>query len=207
MKKWENFTKEQLEEFVKTSTSINQVAMKCGYSNNSGSGQGAIREMIMLYNFDTSHFFELNGIPHNKGIYDYSRFKNGNYVKPEHAKSALIAKKGYQCECCHNSEWMGEPIPLEIHHLDGNNMNNDIDNLQLLCLNCHAQTDNFRSRNNIPKEKREEISEQAFKEALETSPNIRQALIKLGLAPKGGNYTRANEIIAKYNIKLNGGKV
>ena len=41
-----------------------------------------------------------------------------------------------------------------------------------------------------------------FKKALEDSPNIRQALIKLELAPKGGNYTRANEIIAKYNIKM-----
>ena len=81
-------------------------------------------------------------------------------------------------------------------------MNNSVGNLQLLCLNCHAQTDNFRTKNNILKEKREEISEEDFKKALESSPNIRQALIKLGLAPKGGNYTRANEIIAKYNIKL-----
>ena len=39
-------------------------------------------------------------------------------------------------------------------------------------------------------------------QALQTSKNIRQALLKLGLAAKGGNYTRANEIIAKYNIRL-----
>ena len=61
---------------------------------------------------------------------------------------------------------------------------------------------NFRNKNNTLKQKREEISEDKFKEALESSPNIRQALIKLKLAPKGGNYTRANEIIAKYNIKM-----
>ena len=203
MKKWELFTKEELEEFVKTSTSINQVSIKCGYANNSGSGQAAIREMIAQFNFDTSHFLDLNGSSENKGQYNYDRFYNGNYLKPDHMKDALIALRGRQCECCKNSEWQGKLIPLEVHHLDGNNMNNSIENLQLLCLNCHAQTDNFRTRNTTPKEKREEISEEIFKETLETSPNIRQALIKLGLAPKGGNYTRANEIIAKYNIHLN----
>lgn len=203
MKKWEYFTKEELENFVKESTSINQVAVKCGYSNNSGSGQNAISEMIKMYQFDTSHFFELNGISHNKGVYDYDRFQNNCYLKPDHCKKALIALRGYKCECCGNEEWQGQPIPLEIHHLDGNNMNNLLENLQLLCPNCHAQTENFRNKNKIPEQKRIEISEESFKEALETSCNIRQALLKLGLAPKGGNYTRANEIIAKYGIKMN----
>ena len=52
------------------------------------------------------------------------------------------------------------------------------------------------------KEKREYISDEKFKIALQSSKNIRQALLKLGLAAKGANYTRANEIIAKYNIRL-----
>lgn len=202
MKKWEKFSKEELADFVKTSTSINQVSVKCGYADQSGSGQGAIREMIALYEFDTSHFFELNGVSHNKGVYDYERFKNNTYLKSDNSKPALIALKGYKCEKCQNTEWQNEQIPLEVHHKDGNSMNNEIDNLQLLCPNCHAQTENYRNKNAITKEKRQEISEQDFKEALESSPNIRQALIKLGLAPKGGNYTRANEIIAKYSIKM-----
>ena len=46
------------------------------------------------------------------------------------------------------------------------------------------------------------VNYQRFKKALEEAPSIRQALIQLGLAPKGGNYTRANNIIAKYNIKM-----
>ena len=202
MKKWEQFTKEELEHFVKNSTSINQVSMKCGYADNSGSGQGAIREMLKLYNFDTSHFCELNGISHNKGQYDYSRFKKGVAIRSAHMRDALIALRGHKCESCKNEKWQDKPIPLEVHHLDGDNLNNVIENLQLLCPNCHALTENFRNKNTTEKVKRQEISEEKFKEALESSPNIRQALIKLDLAPKGGNYTRANEIIAKYNIKL-----
>ena len=95
-------------------------------------------------------------------------------------------------------------IPLEVHHKDGNHENNLEENLQLLCPNCHAQTENYRTRNNTEKEKRAEITEEEFKEALESSPNIRQALLKLKLSPKGGNYTRANELIAKYGIKMGG---
>ena len=202
MKKWEKFSKEELEQFVKDSTSLHQVALKCGYGENSGSANAAIKEMIEQYNFDISHFFELNGISHNKGQYDYTRFIKGKYLKPARMIDAIVNLRGWECECCHNKEWNGKKIPLEVHHIDGDSTNNELDNLQLLCLNCHAQTDNFRSSNSKPKEKREAIPEEQFKEALENSPSIRQALIKLGLAPKGGNYTRANEIIAKYNIKL-----
>ena len=203
MKKWEQFTKEELQKFVEESTSINQVSVKCGYSENSGSGQAAIREMIQDYGFDTSHFFELNGISHNKGQYNYERFKKGNAIKSANMIDALVNLRRWECENCHNIEWMGKKIPLEVHHIDGDNLNNEIENLQLLCPNCHAQTDNFRNRNRNQNKKRDEISEEDFKKALEESPNIRQALIKLELAPKGGNYTRANEIIAKYNIKFN----
>lgn len=47
--------------------------------------------------------------------------------------------KEYKCECCGLTEWLGEPIPLELHHKDGNHFNNELDNFQLLCPNCHAK--------------------------------------------------------------------
>jgi hypothetical protein len=49
-----------------------------------------------------------------------------------------IKKK--KCENCKMTEWCGKNIPLELHHVDGNNKNNYIFNLQILCPNCHAQT-------------------------------------------------------------------
>ena len=52
MKRWEKFSKEELEQFVKESTSLHQVALKCGYGENSGSANAAIKEMIKQYNFD-----------------------------------------------------------------------------------------------------------------------------------------------------------
>ena len=55
--------------------------------------------------------------------------------------------KEYKCEKCYLTCWRGEKISLELHHKDGNRRNNNLDNLQLLCPNCHALTDNYRAKN------------------------------------------------------------
>lgn len=64
-------------------------------------------------------------------------------------KNRLLSEgyKEHKCECCGNTEWNGKPIPLELHHKDGNHFNNKLENLQILCPNCHAQTDNYKSKN------------------------------------------------------------
>lgn len=61
-----------------------------------------------------------------------------------------LLEEGYKkhcCECCGLFEWLGEPIPLELHHKDGNRFNNVLDNFQLLCPNCHAKTSSYRGKN------------------------------------------------------------
>lgn len=54
--------------------------------------------------------------------------------------------KARSCEECGLSVWRGRPIPLELHHVDGDRRNNTIENLQILCSNCHALTDNNAGR-------------------------------------------------------------
>lgn len=55
--------------------------------------------------------------------------------------------KEHKCESCGKTTWLGNPIPLELHHKDGNRNNNDLENYELLCPNCHALTDNYRGKN------------------------------------------------------------
>ena len=55
--------------------------------------------------------------------------------------------KQHICECCGLTHWQGLPIPLELHHINGNNRDNRLKNLKLLCPNCHAMTDSYRGRN------------------------------------------------------------
>jgi 5-methylcytosine-specific restriction endonuclease McrA len=51
------------------------------------------------------------------------------------------------CSSCKLDEWLGKPIALELDHINGNSSNNNLDNLRLLCPNCHAQTDTYRGKN------------------------------------------------------------
>jgi|LauGreDrversion4_2_1035121.scaffolds.fasta_scaffold82696_4 carboxypeptidase C (cathepsin A) len=55
--------------------------------------------------------------------------------------------KPAQCEICQLTNWNNLPIPLEMDHKDGNYKNNHLDNLRLLCPNCHAQTPTYKSKN------------------------------------------------------------
>lgn len=83
--------------------------------------------------------------------------------------------KEEKCEICGNTEWQGKPIPLQTHHINGNHKDHRIENLQLLCPNCHAQTDNWcknarQSKNNThaskEKDKKIKYSEIISKELL-----------------------------------------
>ena len=130
-------------------------------------------------------------------------YLQGEYIKNEVVKRKLIEEgyKKHQCETCLLSEWLKRPIPLELHHVDGNSSNYDIGNLKLLCPNCHAFTENYRGKGK-GKQPTICIDEKTFVDALSSSKNIHEALIKLGLKGQGGNYKRAKSLVAKYNISF-----
>jgi len=193
--KWRNFTRQEIEEVVQNSYSYATLAEKLGYNNRSGSYLKSMKTMIEELSIDVSHF---TGQEWNNNNFDYDRFRNGVAIKSSQAVDALIFIRGHCCEGCGEKQWAGRPIPLEVHHEDGNPLNNEMQNLKLLCPNCHALTDNYRGKNINTGIK--QISDDDFANALNDSSNIRQALIKLGLSAKGDNYRRAREIIFKYNM-------
>lgn len=78
---------------------------------------------------------------------NFRTFANFENIKSKQARREVLIKQfGHKCMNCGLSEWCGEIIPIEVHHIDGDNNNNEIINLQLLCNNCHALTPNFRNR-------------------------------------------------------------
>ena len=195
MKKWEAYTEQELQEMANSSLSNSQWIKKMGYIEAGGSVTRVPKEILEKYpHIDTSHFMG-QGI--NKSKNSYSLLSHTYAGKTSTIKRALIAKRGHRCERCGLTEWQGQPIPLQVHHCNGCNQDNDPDNLQLLCPNCHSLTESYCGRNiHI----REEVSEEKFVQALQQNSSIRQALLALGLSPKGRNYNRAYDLIEKYNI-------
>ena len=122
------------------------------------------------------------------------------FVKNSTASNKCVKPKfekivEYKCNICNISEWNNSKIVLELDHINGINTDNSLENLRLLCPNCHSQTENFRGRNiNTGKNK---VTDEELLIALLETKNIRQALLKVGLTPKGANYDKA------YRIKTN----
>lgn len=66
----------------------------------------------------------------------------------------ILGLKEKKCEECGISDtWNGKPLNFELHHIDGDHYNNELSNLQILCPNCHSQTDSYKRRHSIRKGK------------------------------------------------------
>lgn len=192
--KWRAYPREELEKIVTESKSYREVARKLGYSMNSGGAIKSVHLMCEELKLDTSHFL---GQGWNKENYDYTTFTVNSFKKRGSSTAApLIALRGQKCEHCGLIEWLNQPINLQIHHLNGDHSDNRLENLQLLCPNCHSYTENF-TRKNV---KKIEKTDEEFAQALRESTSIHQALKLLGLVPAGANYDRAYRVIQEYNI-------
>lgn len=73
--------------------------------------------------------------------------ENSEYNRTK-LKERLVQEgiKDYKCEICGITNWLGKPITLQLHHLNGIHNDNRLNNLQLLCPNCHSQTSNFGTK-------------------------------------------------------------
>lgn len=110
-----------------------------------------------LKSFLVKENIEYKGNPSRKGLPHLESRKNcsaqeyiNSVITPKNSVliRLLSNERGYRkCEICQNEFWNEKEIPLEIHHIDGNHENKKIENILMVCPNCHAQTDNYKSKN------------------------------------------------------------
>ena len=84
-----------------------------------------------------------------KKFLNHEQINNGNNALPSTIREFLYKKNNYKCELCGYEGYnikTGKTI-LQIHHIDGNSKNNYPDNLQVICPNCHAKTENYMALN------------------------------------------------------------
>lgn len=138
---------------VKDSFSLAQVISKIGLKP-AGGNYALIKKVIDDLKLDTSHF---TGQLWNKGkstgvkkeLATYLVYSDNLLASSHRLKLRLLTEgvKLHICEDCGLTQWKEQPIPLELHHISGNRQDNRLENLQLLCPNCHALTDNYRGKN------------------------------------------------------------
>jgi len=117
----------------------------------------------------------------------------------ERLRKRIKLEQNNKCNLCGLDSWNGKSLTLELEHKDGDHHNNERNNLECLCPNCHSQTDTWRGKNKT--NKRHKISDDEIVKSYLKNKNIRQTLIELGLSAKGGNYKRVNQLIKKYKIE------
>lgn len=106
-------------------------------------------------------------------------------------RKLVIHRQDYKCNRCGINDWQGEKISLEVDHINGIRTDDSRGNLEALCPNCHSITKTWRGRNKSGVR----VTDEEILAAFQNCANIRQTLIYLGLAPRGGNYDRVKRII------------
>jgi hypothetical protein len=152
------YTKEILEDKVKNCTSWRQLIFAFSLKEAGGNYKN-LQKKCEEFNIDTSHF---NGQGWNKishpnfgnSIDLEKRFSIHENKQPSSKTKEVLLNhqlRENKCEICGISEWNNKPIILQLHHINGNPKDDRLENLQILCPNCHSQTDSFCKRQKIRK--------------------------------------------------------
>jgi len=84
----------------------------------------------------------------DEGVHLSSRRKKLEDIKNSaNIRRYLLRTREYRCASCGRKTWMGQKIPLEVDHVDGDHKNNTEENLRLICPNCHALTPTYKALN------------------------------------------------------------
>ena len=147
---YSKYSKEEIELAVNESFTWADVCRKLDIKPSTGS-QTHLKHRAVNFEIDYSHFIGKSWskgktLPPRRSLEDYF---SGSPIKSHSLKLRLIREKikEHRCEICGGTEWRGQLIPIELDHINGDNTDNSLENLRILCPNCHAQTETYCAKN------------------------------------------------------------
>jgi hypothetical protein len=147
-------TDDEVAEAIADSYSLAEVLRRLNLRP-AGGNYAILRHRIRELGLDTSHFTGKGWSKGKKKNFTLSRsldeilVKDSTYTSTHKLRQRLIAEGifAHECVSCGLTEWLERPIPLEIDHVNGDRRDNRLENLRLLCPNCHALTATYRGKN------------------------------------------------------------
>ena len=146
-------TDEEFAEVVANASSMRQVIVGGGWKI-AGGTYIMIHDRIARLKLDTSHF---KGQAHNLGRSFPSKkqpieqylVEDCFSINSHKLKTRLIEEgfKHHVCEICGTTQWQGRPTPIQLDHINGQRHDNRLENLRIICPNCHAQTPTYAGKN------------------------------------------------------------
>lgn len=141
---------EDFKELIKNHYSYSDCLRVLGLAPRGGSSSKILKRRIEELGCTIDHFSNIKSKAYQKYELVDVLIENSSYSKSSRLKDRLIRANllSNQCSACNlKGIWNGLPIVLQLDHINGINNDNRLENLRILCPNCHSQTNTFAGKN------------------------------------------------------------